>query len=75
MSSVPAPKAEGGKAALYSLKVDQGKGTVQLTRNLNIDLLILDQKYYPTLRSFFQIVRTGDDEQVVLQPGPATASN
>jgi hypothetical protein len=27
------------------------------------------------LRNFFQVVRTGDEEQIVLQPGTATAAN
>jgi hypothetical protein len=30
---------------------------------------------YPALRNFFQSVRTGDEEQVVLQPGSSTAVN
>jgi hypothetical protein len=35
----------------------------------------LEAKYYPALRNFFQAVRTGDEEQIVLQPGTASASN
>jgi len=41
---------------------------LHLSRKLSIDTLLLESKYYPALRSFFQVVRTGDDEQVVLQP-------
>ena len=63
------------KAALYSLKAETSNGTLHLTRKLNIDLMFLQQKYYPALRAFFQTVRTGDEEQIVLQPGSATASN
>jgi hypothetical protein len=37
--------------------------------------MILDQKYYSALRDFFQVVRSGDEEQIVLQSGAATASN
>jgi len=36
--------------------------------------MLLDQKYYAALRNFFQAVRTGDEEQIVLQPIGATAS-
>jgi hypothetical protein len=75
VSSVPKPQNQDAKAALYSLQVEEGKGTVHLARKLNFDLLILDVKFYPALRNFFQIVRTGDEEQVVLQPGKASASN
>jgi hypothetical protein len=35
----------------------------------------LDVKYYMALRNFFQVVRTGDEEQILLQPGTASASN
>jgi hypothetical protein len=48
---------------------------VHLTRKLTIDFLLLEQKYYSSLRNFFESVRTGDEEQIVLQPGSATASN
>jgi hypothetical protein len=71
------PKAQNydAKAALYSLQVDSDKATVHLLRKLNFDLLMLDVKSYPALRNFFQAVRTGDEEQIVLQPGKASASN
>jgi hypothetical protein len=59
----------------YSLKVENGKNTLHLTRKLIVDFMMLDPKYYPALRNFFQVVRTGDEEQIVLQPGSATASN
>jgi len=75
VTSMPKAQNQDAKAALYSLQVDADKGTVHLLRKLNFDLLILDVKYYPALRNFFQIVRIGDEEQVVLQPGGASASN
>jgi hypothetical protein len=37
--------------------------------------MILDAKYYPALRSFYELVRTGDEEQIVLKPAAANASN
>jgi len=75
VSSVPSPRVQDAKAALYSLTVENNKQTVHVNRKMNIDLVILESKYYPALRNFFQLVRTGDDEQVVLQPGAAAASN
>ena len=75
VDSAPPLKKLDVKAALYSVQVDSANGKVQLTRELNIDLIILPQKYYPALRAFFQTVRTGDEEQIVLQPGSTTASN
>jgi hypothetical protein len=75
VSSVPAPQEQISKAVGYTLKVEQSPGTLRLTRKLTIDLLMLEQKYYGPLRAFFQVVRTGDGEQVVLQPGEIHASN
>ena len=75
VTSVPSPQDSDGHIVLYSLKVEKAAGTLRLTRKLTIDVLLLDRKYYPALRKFFQAVRTGDGEQIVLQPGEIHASN
>jgi hypothetical protein len=75
VSGVPAPLDKDGHIVTYDLKVEGNKNTVHLTRKLTIDFLLLEQKYYSSLRNFFESVRTGDEEQIVLQPGSATASN
>jgi Domain of Unknown Function with PDB structure (DUF3857) len=75
VSSVPPPQSQDGHVVTYTLKVDNDKTTLHVTRKLTIDVLLLEQKYYPALRNFFQGVRTADEAQVVLQPGAATASN
>jgi transglutaminase-like putative cysteine protease len=75
VSSVPPAHTQDGHVVSYSLKVENGKDTLHLTRKLTVDFLILEQKYYGALRNFFQVVRTGDEEQIVLQPGAASASN
>lgn len=75
VSSVPAARTQDGHIVTYSIKVENGKDTLHLTRKLTVDFLILEPKYYMALRNFFQAVRTGDEEQIVLQPGAASASN
>jgi hypothetical protein len=75
VSSVPPEQVANGKVVDYNLKVEQSPGTLRLSRKLTIDLLMLEVKYYAALRNFFQTVRTGDGEQVVLQPGEIHASN
>ena len=74
VSSLPPAMNQDGRVVLYSLKAENEKGIVRLTRKLNVDLLLLDPKYYAALRNFFQVVRTGDEAQIVLQPGAASAS-
>lgn len=75
ITSIPAGRTNDGHIVGYSLKVDDTNGVLHLTRKLGVDAGIFDAKYYTGLRDFFQLVRTGDDEQVVLQPRTANASN
>jgi hypothetical protein len=73
ISSMPKPMVQDGKVILYSVKAEDDKGTLHLERHLRSDILSLDQKYYPALRSFYQNVRSGDEQQIVLQPAGAVA--
>ena len=75
VSSLPPAQNQEGHVVAYTLKMDGDKRKLHLARTLNVDFLMIDTKYYLALRNFFQIVRTGDEEQIVLQPGTATASN
>ncbi|MGA7849503.1 MAG: DUF3857 domain-containing protein [Terriglobales bacterium] len=75
VSSVPTPQNQDRHVVLYTLNVEQSAGTLRLTRKLTFDVLLVEQKYYPALRNFFQVVRTSDGEQIVLQPGEVHASN
>jgi regulator of replication initiation timing len=75
VTSSPKPQIQDGHVITYSLKVDHDAGALHWTRRLNVDVLYLEPKYYPSLRTFFQGVRTGDDEQVVLQPATATTAD
>ena len=75
MGSLPPVQSEGpGKPILYSFKAEKQGGALHLERKLSVDLLLLDTKYYSALRNFFQVVRTGDEQQIVLQPIGSRAS-
>ena len=75
ISTLPAPQKLDAKAAIYTVQADNNKGALHLSRTLDVDLMLLDQKFYASLRNFFQVVRTGDEQQVILQPGGTSASN
>jgi hypothetical protein len=75
VSSVPKDLNQDAKAAVYVRKVQDDKGTLHLTRVLRSELLMVEAKYYPALRAFFQNVRTGDEEQIIVQPMAARAAN
>jgi len=68
VSSLPAAQNEDAKVVGYTVKIENDKGSLRLNRKLHVDLLLLEAKYYSALRNFFHVVRTGDEEQVVLQP-------
>jgi len=75
VSSVPRAQNQDAHVVVYALNVEQNAGTLRLTRKLTVDILMLEQKYYPALREFFQVVRSGDGQQIILQPGEIHASN
>jgi hypothetical protein len=75
VSSVPKPYTQDGHVIVYDLKIEDTKNAVHVMRKLNFDVLLLEQKYYPALRKFFEGVRNSDDEQVVVQIGAAAAKN
>jgi hypothetical protein len=75
VNSLPPPQDQDKNVVAYTLKVDQAPGTLRLTRKLSINVLLLEQKYYTALRNFFEVVRTSDGEQIIVQPGEVHASN
>jgi hypothetical protein len=75
VSSVPRPQDQDGHVIRYTVKVEPGPGSLRLTRVLSVDFTMLELKYYPALRNFFEVVRSGDGQQIVLQPGEVHAGN
>jgi hypothetical protein len=75
VGSLPKPADQDAKSAQYTLKVENKNGTLHIQRELRCDLLMVPKESYPVLRNFFAAVRTQDDQQIVLQPGAASASN
>jgi len=75
VQSLPKPQNQDVKVVAYNLQAEKSANSIHLTRKVSVDVLLLDAKYYSALRDFFQVVRSGDEEQIVLQPGAANASN
>ena len=74
VASSPAPEKQDGHVVAYSLDISHDAGSLHWKRILNVDLIMLDSKYYGAFRNFFQTVRTNDDGQIILQPATATTS-
>ena len=71
VSSLPKPDVRDAKLLVYSMNADEKNGTVHIERRLRSDVIFLQPKYYPAVRGFYEAVRTGDEEQIVLQPARA----
>jgi len=69
VSSVPPAQDQDAKAVQYAIRAEDQKGTLHVTRKVRVDLYMVAKEKYPILRNFFQVVRTGDEQQIVLQPG------
>jgi hypothetical protein len=75
VDSLPQPRTNDANLAFYGMKVEREKDKLHLQRTLRSELMTLGQEQYQVLRSFYQGVRTGDEEQIVLQPGETAGGN
>jgi hypothetical protein len=73
VSSVPKPRVADLKLAKYTATTEDGKTQLRLKRELMLNLMLIEAKSYPALRGFFQSVRAGDEDQVVLSYGAPAA--
>ena len=66
--SMPPAKELGGKAINYSLSVENKNGRLHWNRQITIEMLLIQSKYYDSLRQFFQTMKASDEQQIVLSP-------
>ena len=76
VSSLPKARTADIKVATYNSSVQVTGGTLSMKRELVLDTIIVQQKFYGQVRDFFQAVRAGDEDQIVITPGapPSTAA-
>ena len=75
VGSVPKPTDRDAKAIQYTLIAESGKSALHVKRTIRSDLYLVPADKYSVLRTFYQLVRSGDEQQIVLQQGAAAASN
>jgi hypothetical protein len=70
-----APQVRGAdlKVLQYKLEVHSDQTSLHLERDLNLNLYEATVDSYGAARKFFQTVRTGDEEQVVIAPDAGSA--
>jgi hypothetical protein len=59
----------------YTMVAESKNSSVHVKRHLMLNLETVETKDYPILRGFFQKVRTGDEQQIVVSHGTASAQN
>jgi hypothetical protein len=69
--SVPQARATDIKIASYNSSAQAAGGTLQMKREFVLNTIIVKAAFYDTLHDFYQAVRAGDEDQVVVAPGAA----
>jgi len=75
VDSMPKDQDNDAKAAEYIFKIEKSPGALQYTRVLRVDLGLVPKNVYSSLRGFYQLVKSNDEQQIVLQPAAAAAQN
>lgn len=74
VGSLPTEVHLDATAAEYQIQAEKKENALQVTRTLRSDIVLYQPSVYPALRDFYQKVRSGDEQQVVLQPGANSAA-
>jgi hypothetical protein len=54
------------KVCTYNLTAENKDGSVHVARAVMVNLTLVDPRSYGALRKFYQTIRNGDDQQVVI---------
>ncbi len=67
VGGVPAPQKRATPFGKYDLSCEAQGNTLRLQRRMALEGILIPAQYYRGLRGFLDSVRTGDEEQMVLQ--------
>jgi len=74
VEATPKTQSVDIKVATYSSAVENRNSSFRVKRQLMLNLELVDPKYYPGLRKFFQSIATGDEQQIVVSASAASAT-
>lgn len=74
VSALPKSRNTDLSALVYAISAENTSGAIHVIRKLDLNAIQLDPKYYSALRSFYQGIKAGDEQQVVLLPGSVTSA-
>jgi hypothetical protein len=76
VTAVPKALNADIKVASYGSSAQATGGTLTIKRALALNTILIQQKFYGQVRDFYQSVRAGDEDQIVITPGaPPRAPN
>jgi hypothetical protein len=67
-SAVPKPRTADIKVATYSSGAQVTGSKLNVKRELTLNTILVQQKFYGQVRDFYQAVRAGDEDQIVITP-------
>jgi uncharacterized protein DUF3857 len=68
-STVPKARAVDVNIASYSSGTQATAGKLNIKREITLNTILVRLEHYPQLREFYQSVRAGDEDQIVITPG------
>lgn len=74
VGNVPKPRSADRQNIRYSLEARDESGVLRVKRELMMNIVLVNADQYPALREFFQTVRAGDEDQVLLSMPAQSAS-
>lgn len=69
VTSVPKPRTADIKVATYNSSAEATGGTLNMKREVSLRTILIQQKFYAQVRDFYQAIRAGDEDQIVITPG------
>jgi hypothetical protein len=69
VGSMPKARTADIKVAKYNSSAEVTASTLHMKRELVLNTILIQQKYYSQVREFYQSVRAGDEDQTVVAPG------
>ena len=74
VSSTPKPRTDDLSSFVYSTWTEEQDRTLLLNRALSVNSVLVNIKFYDLVQKFFQTVRSGDEDQVILLAGKNAAA-
>jgi len=69
VSAVPKARSADIGVATYNSSAQTTGSTLTIKRDLAFKTVLIQQKFYSQVRDFYQAVRAGDEDQIVITPG------